>query len=465
MSAPTYNPNPNAQVPNPDLINSTRQDISAGLIEASFGILGQTFAQDANNPALAEPYAKLGATISNALHDRWHKQEYENFQAQYVNQYQSAANAISGNLQMQMSSLDRGEMIQPDGSITKIDPKSEGFLRTKDTVIRQSMQAIHRINDQFLQDAAKFTTNPYISQVAQNLMQGTANLVSEATGPTPADETEKGYADIENTREQSAYYRRLPQPHAGSGSDDINKRGDPRALLEELGVPGFMEYLVGTEQGRKWTEPYQIQEAGRVRDEILEKNPELADDPDALAEMLKAREGEIQERAAGSYMGITFPGESEVMKDPYYKKQFGRFFHERKETEEPAQVATALTSKEEAEKLDEVYDQAVVVLDEVIRTGSPRSINEAINQVLNKWFPGFIKKYAAGSPGAIAFRKKAKSKLIEFLSKQENWERSEIAKEKFGRKEFGAYEKWRGGLFGEGAPESKATSPEKGLFK
>lgn len=454
------------KLPNPNLINSTRQDLSAGFLEASFGILGNTFANDSGNPQDAEPYKKLGSVISSTLHDRWYKQEYENFQAQYVNSYQQAGNSIRTGLQMQMSSLDRGELLQPDGSITKIDTKSEGFLRTKDTVIRQSASAIQKINDQFLQDAGKYTNNPYISDIAQNLMASQAQIIAQATGPTAAQASEEGLAKIDTERSQKRYLDRLPAL-SGSGNEKENKRGDPRALLSELGYQGFGEMLVGTPNGREWTEPFQKTAESQIKQELLKKDPRLADDPDMLALRMRGQENAVQERAAGLYFKTTFPEEAREIEG---LPEFDRFFPEPVEEEaEAPQISGLLTKKETEMRVDELSQGALDELERIVKEEDPKNIDQAIDQVINRWLPSTLERTT--SKNASKFRAEAKRALIKFLSDPENWSQKKVIQETFGGPEqdlpsrlFRKATRFKMPVLNVNVPETKEQKPKGGLL-
>jgi hypothetical protein len=416
-------------LPHPNLISSTRQDLSASFLEASFGILGNTFAQDQGNPQAAEPFVKLGANIASTLHDRWYKQEYENFQASTIASFQQAASGINNHLSQQMSSLDRGELLQPDGSITKIDPKSEGFLRTKDTVIRQSTQAIQKISDQFLQDAAKYANNPYISGVAQNLMQSQANYIAQATGPTPAQASEGNMAKIEETRAHTRLMNREPA-FAPSGGGKENTRGDPRALLQELGPPGFMEMLVGSPRGREFTKPYQTMAAAQIKTRLLEEDPNLEGDEENMTRRMGEQEQAIQNRAAGLYMKTVFP---ELTNEMSGLKEFEQYFGKEPEKVEGPKITGLLSAGETKKAIASVNNDATVELDRIIRAGGIKSIDQAINQIVNKWLPRYLDKVTNNKKNTEEFRKDAKAALIQYLSDEENWGQVDIARERFGK--------------------------------
>ena len=84
-----------------------RKAVGTGLQRFGFAMIGSAMAEHFDDPALAAPITKMGDEIIGTLHDRWWKQEYENFAADHGQRFTQSMQELRAGISRQFNEINR----------------------------------------------------------------------------------------------------------------------------------------------------------------------------------------------------------------------------------------------------------------------------------------------------------------------------------------------------------------------
>ncbi len=251
------------------------EEVSKGLMRASFGILGQAFAQEFGAPA-GQAIVETGDRLTRSMQMRWWQKEQEDFKTMHMQDYTTRTKELSSRLKDQMSALDKGILVDEAGNVTNIDPTSEQANRMRDDLLKTSILSLQELDTEYMNSAEKYRSNPLINNSIQNLMASRSQMIAELTGPSPSMEredqlagTDLKRAQAENLRSEAAYNRSGRGAAAGKPKDFFKLAPDEQ--LATYGWGGIGRILMGTKEGRERLGPYGLPVEADVVKEIQDK--------------------------------------------------------------------------------------------------------------------------------------------------------------------------------------------------
>ncbi len=421
-------PEQNQQMP---ATGSIRQNVSSGLTQLGFNLLGSAMAEEFEDPRLAAPVEQMGSNIVNTLRQRWFQKEHEDFQSMYGDKYKADSEQLDMRFKSQMEDLAQGIIGQNvDGSAIMVDPADPRAVRARDNIIRSTIMDMSKLDDGLMAAADKYRTNPFVSQKIQNIVQSRSQLIEELTGPTMAQQSEMNLAKIENTRADTRLKNRMPvDPSGGSGSKTKFADMSPRQIMTKLGGPiDFAEWLVGTPEGQQHMAGWQDMGAASYKQQLVAQDPSLAFNEDALNTRVAEKEAMFDKRGAAMYIADVFP---ELAPHMSQMPRFKDWFPQRAAAVHDPVIKGAMTKKEEDASIESAQAPALVTLERIIREKNPKTIDDAIGEWENKFLQAYTAQQIADIPATKSFRDRFQKEIRKWIRDPKNWKEIPIAAEKY----------------------------------
>lgn len=413
--------NGNQQVPNPNLASALERRIGSRMAGAGVGMAGRAMANLVGDEEGAAEYTALGQEVAQALEDRWHQKEFENWQAAHMQPWQEQMDMLNTSSKNQLNALDTGMILTPAGeAVGQIDPKSEQAVRIRQRIYRDTMQAISKQDMELMNSATKYQ-NPMIAQSVGAILSERSQMVSGFFKTPEVLESEGEVADIGLKRAQAKA--------AKTAGAKPKRPLDLREALSREGIAGILPWVISSPEGQDLLgsdlgKGFLDAAHSQVTDEILRRHPDLINNKDALTHAVGKRADDINKRAAGLLVQSALgQGVASILQE-----RNPEFFAPQKVIS-AASITGRRPRYEQDQIIDAWKDESIRMLTEVLRTETPTNVDKAIDFVVEHWLTAQMKKEIDLNPETAAFSKRLKSAVMTHLSK--NWERSILAREMF----------------------------------
>lgn len=436
-------PNPPVgQLPPPADLST---NIATGLMNFGFATLGSAFAQEFQDPSLAAPLAQIGTNISNTLRERWYRKEEEDFMNLYGKKYIADAQSLASQLKADFAAINAGEISDVEGGVRTIDPTSEAAGRMRDDLIRNAGDRLTQLDDQLMENAGKYASNPFISQKIQNLVQSRSQAITAMTGPTASQESEINLAKTNLLRAQATAAKRGPQAKEKQLSPEKESPMGLYINVLKADPQQLHGYLAGTDDGRKRISPYMDSARSELATELVAKDPQLAWNKDQLNMRLDKMKSEQQERAALKYIGAVYP--PGVQNALLSMTKYQEMLPAPKEEIKPPAFTGLMTDEERESNYEVGKEEALTGLERLVREQRPENVDELLRIWETDWLEPFVARNFAANKGAREEAARFKNFMRTWIKK--NWGASGIATQEYGKGPISGRQRWgsRGGPF------------------
>jgi hypothetical protein len=373
-------PQAEAQTPGP-----MGKTLSAGLTKLGMAFVGSAFT-DSGSPELGQAFQQFGGEIADTLHMRWWQEEYDMFEKQYISKFKEGMHGLTDNRQQQLDLLNMGQLTDAQGKI--LDPASEEALRMRSNIERQTVLNMGSIIDELMGASGKYVNNPLVNQTIQNITTSTTDKIGQMLNPAMTIQNEQGVANVALARAQAANQKASAKT-AGSGSIMKRNEMDLHELADDFNhdYDRLASYLATTTEGRKRLNQIWQSAEAEFKGLLIQQNPDLQANPDALATALAASQDELVNFAAGRIIKDTFgPTAANQLKTGSRGSQwYPEEPHESKPT-----VRTAITNADKTKLAKEFTSKALEQIHAYITKENPASLQEALDHIQEVWLPTYI---------------------------------------------------------------------------
>jgi len=379
---PPANPQQQQQQQQPP--GEMQRTISTGLTNMGFAFLGSAFAQEFNNPALAKPFEQMGANITNTLHDRWWKAEYDNFISQNGRPYQDKMMAIRTKMSDTMSMINRGVYTDANGVTQNLDLDSpagkERVSLLRQEAFTSSLSGISNLTDQYAQSAGKYANNPYINKEIEGVVTRQSESISQQFGPTMVQANEASRAQTRLMDSQAHKEDRLPADRSKGSETDKLKNATIGDLIQNKGIDWTADYLPNTPQGREKIAAFIGGARAEVTQQIIEtqKKPDgtpysETNDAEELGRMVDTLNPRVMRIATGRALKQVRPD----LATPWSENNPTFFPH--KDIEKDSRP---LNRKNTEIRQKDYVANAIQVMDDIVYNENPTSFDGTVDAVM-----------------------------------------------------------------------------------
>jgi len=264
-------------------ISDDRTRARADLTDIGFATAGSVY-NSKNDPNVAAAWGKAGSNISSVLQERWFRKEFEGFNDMYLMPYVESLRGMDGDLVEKFGMLDTtGQIMNPDGTMTKLDPNSPEAEDIKKKWLSASVQGLARSTDDLMNAALKYGNgNPLIDVRLNQIMQSHTEVIGQITNPQQFMQGQMDEAKLRSEQQQpgllsaqtkdtlahARYMDRMPQAaDGGSGPRRDPKGQSPEAYKRDWGVVDTASLMASGQD--PWSQPYLVKEENRARNDII----------------------------------------------------------------------------------------------------------------------------------------------------------------------------------------------------
>lgn len=298
-------------------VGPVARGLSTALMQGAFESFGRAFTQTgdvardtANEGSRMAPWRQQGAKTAGALEMRWHTMEYENFQAQVVEPYMTAKKQMMQQYMQLHADLDSGIKMGPDGVPQNVDISSPGgreeMIRLRGQLEKDFYGRNADMDVDLFHYAAKYPSNPLVSERIKRISESTSNQLMKATNPDQTLQAEGKQSEI-TARMMGADTANI-QAKAAVKNASAKALKEPTSLRQvrnhpEMGPQAGMEWLVGSVAGEAFMFGHRGGDAYRdatnhYEQALIKQDPKLETQPEKLQARLHGLQGRIRKLAA-----------------------------------------------------------------------------------------------------------------------------------------------------------------------
>jgi len=384
-----------------------RKAMSSSLGQLGFAFIGSAFAEEFNDPNLAIPFQQAGQEYVDQMHDRWFKQEYDNFIAEFGETYSNALTGVKNGVNRKFEMLNNGVYTDSSGITQKIDPTSETSRRMKENMQREVGTEIASLTDNYMRAAGRYKNNPYIGQEIQNIMQSQTNYIGNTFGPMATDEAEALRAATTRERQAGELDTRLPAFAPRSGSEKLTGSSFAE-IIRSKGRDDAMNYLISTKAGGEMIDDYMATNEALLVDDMIKAKiiDENADDA-TVAQAVTGNRRRLKKLAAGHLFEDT---KGKDAADSYALTEEGKKYFLPPEKE---RIVDNLNRTDLANAEEHYAREALEYLRDLIEKGDVTTYEEAIDDVMILLIGDLNDRFGSG---ANVTKRQIRMKISRYLS-------------------------------------------------
>lgn len=424
---------------------NARRDFGSALMKSGANILAEAVAENMDSPAMGQAIMDLTSATTDLMHQRFWKSEFENFQQTYGQQYQTAAQQVMASHQEADAAL--GTDFSPEG----VQARNQG--------LKDLMSKVQQLDVQFMQNAAKFGNNPMIGNMSNQLMQQRAQWMSgmlgsykDVLGDASAQltlqkaqhESSPEMLDLDMQEKQvgiAAKQAQIGESQANVGllkaRTQKEKEGDAATDLGNIPAGKLNSWLLVDPKGQKMLLPYAQSSEARLRERLVQQDPSLKGDSEALDNRVRMAAPQIRKEAVAAAMQDILPADaySSVLTDN--TRVSSGLLGEETPTTSPS-IAKQY-SKSEIKRLVEGDKEANVTglgegliiqkAEELARTGSYKNIKE-LKAKIKEEIEEEVDVMVADFKGNQETKARLSKEMVAYFN--ENWGRSNFLADEYG---------------------------------
>jgi hypothetical protein len=236
--------------------------LSGALMKSAFRDFGKAFDGGGYTPRGMRPdesyldsWEEAGGKAAQALEDRWHKAEFENFRKNHLNQFQEFQQNLLDKYEGITNGLKEGVWEHPDGKVEEFDFSNPQHVakmnRLKGQIEQEAVTAMTEAQiDLNMTAGEKYANNPIVDGLIQKMMEGQMNQLASQF-QTPMTNQQEAHDMKMRTGLADVNYKQSLTEEAKTRTGQIS--GDytsADSVIRDKGPNGAVRYWINDVKGQ-----------------------------------------------------------------------------------------------------------------------------------------------------------------------------------------------------------------------
>jgi hypothetical protein len=236
--------------------------LSGALMKSAFRDFGKALDGGGYTPRGMRPdtsyldnWEEAGGKAAQALEDRWHKAEFENFRKNHLNGYQEFQQNLQDKYEGITNGLKEGMWEHPDGRVEEFDFSNPAHVakmgRYKAQIEQEAVTAMTEAQiDLNMVAAEKYANNPIIDGMIQQMMEGQMNILASQFQSPMTNKQEAHDMKVKTGLADIRYKDQLTKQSAATTGQIGGDYTNADDVLRDKGGPGAVRYFINDVKGQ-----------------------------------------------------------------------------------------------------------------------------------------------------------------------------------------------------------------------